>query len=85
MQIYGGFGNVRVTDQNLFYFTRVDVGPARDDHVDLAVREVQIALFVEVADVAQGEDTRLEVRVTVRAGPGRRSSSWPARSPGSTR
>ena len=37
---------------------RIDVDAARDDHVDLAVAEEQVAVVVEVADVADGEEAR---------------------------
>src|SRR5664280_106439 len=34
----------------------VDIGPARDDHVDLAVAEEQVAVLVDQADIADGEE-----------------------------
>ena len=39
--------------EDVLRLLRVDVHPARDDHVGLAVREVQVAVGVEVADVAE--------------------------------
>ena len=43
-------------EQHALDLGRVDVDAARDDHVDLAVAEEQVAVVVEVADVADGEE-----------------------------
>ena len=41
----------------------IDVHPARDDHVAEAVRDEHVAVVVDVADLAQGEDAGAEVGV----------------------
>src|ERR1044072_6305169 len=51
----GGVGDGGVGEQRGLDFGRVDVDPARDDHVDLAVAEVEIAVVVEEAGVTDGE------------------------------
>ena len=48
--------NLRVCHEMALGFLRVDVHAARDDHVRLAIGEVEIALGVEVADVADREE-----------------------------
>ena len=50
----GDVGDRRVVDQHRLDLGRVDVHAARDDHVDLAVAQEQVAVVVEVADVAEG-------------------------------
>ena len=45
--------DLRVRDEHVLGLLRVDVHAARDDHVRLAVGEVQEAVVVEVADVAE--------------------------------
>ena len=47
--------NGRMAGEHPFDLGRVDVHAARDDHVDLAIRQIQVAVVVEVADVAEGE------------------------------
>jgi len=43
-------------EQRSFDLGRVDVDATRDDHVDLAVAEEEIAVLVQVADVADREE-----------------------------
>ena len=45
--------------QHPFDFRRIDINAARDNHVDLAVTQIQIPVFIEITDIAKGEDTRL--------------------------
>src|SRR6516164_1992214 len=45
--------NVRMGDQHVLGLLRVDVHPARDDHVGLSVGEIEVAVLVEIADVAE--------------------------------
>ena len=40
-------------DEHVFDLLRVDVHAAADDHVSLAVGQVQVAVLVEVADIAE--------------------------------
>ena len=49
---HGGVGHRRMRDEHVLGLLRIDVDAARDDHVRLAVGEVEIALLVQVADVA---------------------------------
>src|SRR6478752_5518653 len=58
-----GVGDVGVGQQLALDLGRVDVHATRDDHVGLAVTEEQVALFVQVADVADGEEAVGVVRV----------------------
>ena len=53
---HGDVGDLRVREQHALDLGRVDVHAARDDHVGLAVAEEQVAVLVEVADVADGEE-----------------------------
>ena len=48
----GGVEHLVVGDQEVLGLLRVDVHAARDDHVRLAVGEEQVAVLVDVADVA---------------------------------
>ena len=52
---HGDVGDRRVAGQLGLDLGRVDVDPAGDDHVALAVAEEEVAVRVEVADVADGE------------------------------
>ena len=52
----GGVGDGGVGEQRGLDLGRVDVDAARDDHVDLAVAEEEVAVLVEIADVADGEE-----------------------------
>src|SRR3546814_10903549 len=47
--------DLRVREQGVLDLSRVDVEGARHDHVVLAVHDEQVALVVEVADVARVE------------------------------
>ena len=49
--------DLRVREQHALDLGRVDVDPARDDHVVLAIAQEQVLLVVEVADVADGEES----------------------------
>src|SRR5207248_8271079 len=44
----------RMANQHAFHFGRVDVDAARDDHVRLAVAKEEIAVLIEVTDIADG-------------------------------
>ena len=46
-----------MVDQRLLHLGREDVGAAGDDHVDAAVGDVQEAVVVDVAQVADGPKT----------------------------
>ncbi len=46
--------HLRMRDQQVLGLLRVDVHPARDDHVRLAIREVQVAVVIDVPHVADG-------------------------------
>ena len=50
---HGDIRDLRVTDQRVLCFLGVDVDAARDDHERLAIREVEIAFFIHVADISQ--------------------------------
>ena len=56
-----GVADLRVREQHALDLGRVDVDPARDDHVVLAIAQEQVFLVVEVADVADGEEARAAV------------------------
>ena len=45
--------HLRVVDQHVLGLLRVDVHPARDDHVGLAVGQVQVTLGVDIADITE--------------------------------
>src|SRR6516162_1387142 len=47
-----GIGNLRMGDQQVFAFLRVDIDPAGDDHEGRAVGEIEIAVGIDIADVA---------------------------------
>ena len=51
-----GVGDRGVREQHALDLGRIDVDAAGDDHVGLAVAEEQVAVVVEVADVADGEE-----------------------------
>ena len=68
--------DLRVVQQLGLDLGRVDVDAARDDHVDLAVAQEQVAVVVEVADVADGEEVADAVRR--RSSPCRRGTRSPA-------
>ena len=53
---HGDVADLRVRQEHAFDLGRIDVDAARDDHVDLAVAQEQVAVLVEVADVADGEE-----------------------------
>src|SRR6267378_4245723 len=42
--------------QRGFDFSRIDVDAARDHHVALAVADEDIAVFIEIADIARGDE-----------------------------
>ena len=67
---HGDVGDLRVLEDLALDLGRIDVHAAGDDHVGLAVAEEQVAVLVEVADVADGEEA-LGVVVARR--------SWPCR------
>src|SRR6266545_5047781 len=48
--------DLRVGEEHPLDLARIDVHAPRDDHVDLAVAEEQVAVLVEIADVADGEE-----------------------------
>ncbi len=50
----GDVGDLRVHREDVLRFLRVHVHAARDDHVRLAVGEVEEAVLVDLADVAEG-------------------------------
>ena len=50
-------------DDDLLGFRRVDVHTAGDDHVAEAVGDVDETVFVDVADLTEGEDPRAQVRL----------------------
>ena len=54
---------LRVGEQRALDLGRVDVHAARDDHVGLAVAQEQVAVLVEVPDVADGEEALQAVGV----------------------
>ena len=60
---HGDVGDLRVRDQHVLGLLRVDVDAARDDHVGLAVGQVEVAVLVEVADVADRRPAVLVARV----------------------
>jgi hypothetical protein len=51
--------DLRVLEEDVLDLGRVDVRAARDDHVDLAVAQEEVARFVQVADVADREVERV--------------------------
>ena len=51
----GDVADLRVGEELALDLGRVDVHAAADDHVDLAVAQEQVAVLVELADVADGE------------------------------
>ena len=51
-----GVGDAGVRHEDALDLGGVDVDPAADDHVDLAVTQEQVALGVHVADVTDGAD-----------------------------
>ena len=53
---HGDVADLRVGEELALDLGRVDVHAAADDHVDLAVAEEQVAVLVELADVADGEE-----------------------------
>ena len=59
---HGRVGHGRVLAQRLLDLDRVDVHAARDDHVRGPVREVDEAVGVDVADVAEGVGARTPER-----------------------
>ena len=46
--------NLRVQGEGVLDLLRIDVDPTGDDHEALAIRQEQIAVLVEVSDVADG-------------------------------
>ena len=48
---HGGVVNRGVRNEQVLGLLRVDVGSPRDDHVGLAIREVQIPIVIEISDV----------------------------------
>ena len=59
----GHVGHRRVQDEDVLDLLGVDVHAARHDHEQLAVRQVEIALVVEVADVPQCRPTLVVERL----------------------
>ena len=57
----GNVGHIWVPHKHLFGLSRVEVDPTRDDHVRYTVVDVDVAVFVHVTNLAEGEDSRLEV------------------------
>ena len=56
----GHVGDLRVDGQHVLRLLGVDVDAAADDHVGLAVGQVEEAVLVELADVAEGAPAVLE-------------------------
>jgi len=48
----GGVAHLGMGQQHILDLGRVDVGPARNDHVDLAVPQEEVPVLVQVAHVA---------------------------------
>ena len=48
-----GISTAGCVDENVLRLLRIDVHAARDDHVGLAVGQIEISLGVEIADVTQ--------------------------------
>src|ERR1700728_193706 len=48
----GNVGDCRVAEEDIFDLGWIDVGAPRDDHVGLAVCQVEIALFVDVPHIS---------------------------------
>ena len=40
--------------ENIFDFLRIDIDPTADDSEVLAIRQIEIALFIHIADIAGG-------------------------------
>ncbi len=58
----GGVGHGRVRDERPFDFGRVDVDAAADDHVARPVAQEEVAVFIEISDVADREGLPVERR-----------------------
>ena len=43
-----------MADEDVFDLARVDVDAAGDDHVGDAIGDVEVALLIDIADVAEG-------------------------------
>ena len=54
---HGGFGDGLVAGEDGFQIARVDVEPAGDDHVLLAIHQDEKAVGIEPADVAAADET----------------------------
>jgi hypothetical protein len=54
---YRDIGNCWVQNKKVLDLLRVNVYAARYDHVDTAIREIEIAFAIDVADIAQTRPT----------------------------
>src|SRR5690606_34542608 len=55
---YGSrFGNIWVLYRHRFHFVRIHIEPGHDDHVFLAVLDIDVALLVDQADVTRSKES----------------------------
>ncbi len=48
----GGIGDIGVAGQGAFNFLGIDIEAAREDHVFLSIRDIEIALAIPIAQIA---------------------------------
>ena len=60
---HGSVVNRRVGDQEVLGLLGVDVRSPRDDHVGLAIREVEVPIVIEISDVTNGARVTDELSV----------------------